>query len=158
MNTVSLFLSMTLILIIFYTVTRKKNNLLVHIFVLMAIEFLFTSFISVIADNESLWKISKDPPHFLMFRVAEVLIFPLLLLWYLELNRMLGTFSKKLLLYLTWTFLLAGFERALSFLDIMEYTKWELWASFLSWALFLAVTILLGKIFSSILRKEGIEP
>ena len=156
MITVSLFISMTLISIISFVLISKKNNLLLLIFVFMCIEFLFTSFISVIVDNESLWKVSEDPWQFLMFRVAEVIIFPLMLLWYLEIEGMLETSTKRLVLKVIATFILMGIERILVILDIMKYSKWQLWASFLTWILFLSITIILGKIFRSLLQKEGI--
>lgn len=118
MITVSLFLSMTLILIISFVLFNKKNNLLVLIFVLMCVEYLFTSFISVIVDNENLWKVSEDPWQFLMFRVAEVIIFPLLFLLYLEIERGMGASTKRLLLKVFATFVLVGIERILVILEI----------------------------------------
>lgn len=156
MITVSLFLSMTLILIISFVLFNKKNNLLVLIFVLMCVEYLFTSFISVIVDNENLWKVSEDPWQFLMFRVAEVIIFPLLFLLYLEIERGMGASTKRLLLKVFATLVLVGIERILVILEIMKYSNWQLWASFLTWFLFLSITSILRKIFSSLLQKEGI--
>lgn len=156
MITVSLFISMTLILIISFVLISKKNNPLVFIFVLMCIEYLFTSFISVIVDNENLWKVSKEPWHFLMFRISEVIIIPLMLLLYLEIDRRLSTAAKRLLLIIAATFIMVGLERLLPILDIMKYVNWKLWASFLTWFLFLAITRLLRRMFSRILLKEGI--
>lgn len=156
MITVSLFISMTLILIIFFVLISKKNNPLVFIFVLMCIEYLFTSFISVIVDNENLWKVSKEPWHFLMFRISEVIIIPLMLLLYLEIDRRLSTAAKRLLLIIAATFIMVGLERTLPILDIMKYVNWKLWASFLTWFLFLAITRLLRRMYSRILLKEGI--
>lgn len=156
MITVSLFISMTLILIISFVLISKKNNPLVFIFVLMCIEYLFTSFISVIVDNENLWKVSKEPWHFLMFRISEVIIIPLMLLLYLEIDRRLSTAAKRLLLIIAATFIMVGLERLLPILDIMKYVNWKLWASFLTWFLFLAITRLLRRMYSRILLKEGI--
>jgi hypothetical protein len=156
MITVSLFISMTLILIISFILVSRKNNLLLLIFVFMCIEYLFTSFISVIVDNENLWKVSENPGQFLMFRVAEVVIFPLMLLWYLEMEKLLKTSTKRLVLKVIATLILMGIERILVMLDIMKYSKWQLWASFLTWFLLLSITIVLGKIYSRLLQKEGI--
>jgi hypothetical protein len=156
MITVSLFLSMTLILVISFVLISKKNNPLVFFFVLMCMEYLFTSFISVIVDNENLWKVSKEPWHFLMFRISEVIIIPLMLLLYLEIDRRLSTAAKRLLLIIAATFIMVGLERTLPILDMMKYVNWKLWASFLTWFLFLAITSMLGRIFCRILYKEGI--
>lgn len=156
MITVSLFVSMTLILIIFFVLINKKNNSLVLIFVFMCIEFLVTSFISVIADNENLWKVSAEPWHFLMFRISEVIIIPLMLLLYLEIERRLTTSAKRFSLLIAATFILVGIERTLPILDLMEYVNWKLWASFLTWVLFLFITSMLRRMYSRILLKEGI--
>lgn len=121
MITVSLLVSMTLILIISFALISKKNNPLNLIFVFMSIEYLFTSFISVIADNEKLWKVSVESWHFLMFRITEVIIIPLMLLLYLEIERRLTTSAKRFLLLIAATFILVGIERTLPILDIMEY-------------------------------------
>lgn len=156
MITVSLFLSTTLILIITFFLFSKKNNLLVLLFVLMCIEYLFTSFISVIVDNENLWRVSEEPWSFIMFRIAEVIIFPLILLWFLEIEKGTGTSTKRMLLIVAATFVLVGIERILAILEIIKYSNWPLWASFLTWFLFLSISSILRNIYISLLQKEGI--
>lgn len=157
MITLSLFLSATMVVTLFFVLTRKKNNKLLLIFVFMGIEYLFTSFISVIADNESLWRISEEPSRFFIFRIAEVILIPLLLLWYLELGKRISTFFAKVLLFAAWTFLLAGLEKLLILIKVIDQLKWELWGTFITWIIVLITTILLKKSFSSLLKKEGIN-
>jgi len=74
MITVSLFISITLILIISFVLISKKNNPLNLIFVFMCIEYLFTSFISVIADNEKLWKVSAEPKANMLVQCSLFLV------------------------------------------------------------------------------------
>jgi hypothetical protein len=157
MTTVSLFLSVTLILIISFVLIKKKNHLLVLVFVLLVTEYLITSFVSVIVDNENLWKVSKDPWDFFIFRVTEVVIFPLLLLLYLEMMERFHAISTRMLISSMWIVLLVGIERLLINLDIMKYVQWEQWASFLTWFLFLYITNLLKRTFNRLLHKEGIK-
>lgn len=158
MITVSFFISFAIILLLFFILIRKKTNKLTLLFILLGMEYLFTSFISVIADNEKLWRISKDPSHFVMFRVAEVVVIPLLLLWYLEFDRRVHTLPAKVTLFVIWILSLTGIEKLLVLLKVMDQVNWPLWASLGSWIFFLALTRSLGKIFSIILQKEGVKP
>lgn len=158
MITVSIFISFAIIIILLFILIPKKNNKLLLLFVLLGLEYLFTSFISVIADNEKLWRISKDPSHFVMFRAAEVVVIPILLLWYLEFNRRLHSFPAKITLFAVWILSLTGIEKLLVHLKIMDQVNWTLWASLGSWIFFLTLTRSLGKLFSIILHKEGVKP
>lgn len=158
MITVSFFISFAIILLLFFILIRKKNNKLTLLFVLLGMEYLFTSFISVIADNEKLWRISKEPSHFVMFRVAEVVVIPLLLLWYLEFDRRVHSLPAKVTLFVIGVLSLTGIEKLLVLLKVMDQVNWPLWASLVSWIFILAFTRSLGKLFSIILHKEGVKP
>jgi hypothetical protein len=157
MITISVFLSLTLILVTSTIIIRKKINLLTLIFVFFTNEYLFTSFISTIVDDAKLWTISKQTRHFIMFRVAEVVVFPLLLIWYLEFLIRIRIYGIKLFFSVLWILLLVLIEGILIKLDIIKYEKWETWCSILVWSFFLFISSLLQIFFSSILFKEGIR-
>jgi hypothetical protein len=157
MITISVFLSLTLILVTSTIIIRKKINLLTLIFVFLTNEYLFTSFISTIVDDAKLWTISEQTRHFFMFRVAEVVVFPLLLIWYLEFQKRIRKYVNKFFFSVLWILLLVLIEGILIKLDIIKYEKWETWCSILVWSFFLLVSSLLQRFFSSILFKEGIR-
>ena len=157
MVTVSLFFTFTLIGIISFFTIKKANHTLTLIFLLMVIEFFFTSFISVIVDNAKLWTVTKSTRYLIMFRVTEVVVFPLLLLWYIESVKRGGTFSKKLIITVLWVGVLVGVETILSHLHIFTYEKWKVWGSIIVWFTFLSFLQILQGLFSRILFKEGIS-
>jgi hypothetical protein len=157
MITVSLFFSLTLIGIISFFTIKKATHTLTLIFLLMVIEFFFTSFISVIVDNAKLWTVTQSTRYLIMFRVTEVVVFPLLLLWYIESVKRGGTFSKKLIITVLWVGVLVGVETILSHVHIFTYEKWKVWGSIIVWFTFLSFLQVLQGLFSRILFKEGIR-
>ncbi|WP_413303907.1 hypothetical protein AA0X95_27055 [Bacillus sp. 1P10SD] len=157
MITVSLFFSFTLIGIISFFTLKKVNHPLTLIFLLMVIEFLYTSFISVIVDNAKLWTVTKSTRYLIMFRVTEVVVFPLLLLWYIESVKRVSTLSKKLLITVIWVGVLVGVETILIHIHLFTYEKWKVWGSIIVWSTFLLFLQFLQGIFSRILFYEGIK-
>ncbi|MDR6125315.1 hypothetical protein QFZ87_004912 [Bacillus sp. SLBN-46] len=157
MITVSLFFSFTLIGIISFFTIKKATHTITLIFLLMVIEFFFTSFISVIVDNAKLWTVTQSTRYLIMFRVIEVVVFPLLLLWYIESVKRVGTFSKKLIITVLWVGVLVGVETILSHFHIFTYEKWKVWGSIIVWFTFLSFLHFLQGLFSRILFKEGIR-
>lgn len=157
MITVSLFFSVTLIVIISFFSIKKANHALTLIFLLMVIEFFFTSFISVIVDNAKLWTVTKSTRYFIMFRVTEVVVFPLLLLFYIETVKRMTTPLKKLIISMLWVGILVGVETILIHIHIFTYEKWKIWGSIIVWSTFLLFLYILRGIFTKILYKEGIR-
>jgi hypothetical protein len=157
MITVSLFFSFTLIGIISFFTIKKATHTLTLIFLLMVIEFFFTSFISVIVDNAKLWTVTQSTRYLIMFRVIEVVVFPILLLWYIESVKRVGTFSKKLIITVLWVGVLVGVETILIHVHIFTYEKWKVWSSIIVWFTFLSFLHFLQSLFSRILFKEGIS-
>jgi hypothetical protein len=156
MITVSLFFTVLLIGIISFFIIEKKTHPLTFIFLFMVIEFFFTSYISVIVDNASLWTISKSTRFLIMFRVAEVVLFPLMLIWFIEALQRLSAFSKKIILGAVWVFLLVGIESILIHIKIFTYKKWEPWGSIIFWSFFLLFISFLQTVFNRALYKEGV--
>jgi len=157
MITVSLFFSFTLIGIISFFTIKKATHTLTLIFLLMVIEFFFTSFISVIVDNAELWTVTQSTRYLIMFRITEVVVFPLLLLWYIELVKRGSSISKKLMISVLWVGVLVGVETILSHVHIFTYEKWKVWGSIIVWFTFLSFLQILQGLFSRILFKEGIS-
>ncbi|MEH7438753.1 hypothetical protein V7182_14880 [Neobacillus drentensis] len=157
MITVSLFFSFTLIGIISFFTIKKANHTLTLIFLLMLIEFFFTSFISVIVDNAKLWTVTQSTRYLIMFRVTEVVVFPLLLLWYIEMVKRGSSISKKLMITVLWVGVLVGVETILSHVHIFTYEKWKVWGSIIVWSTFLLFLYFLQDFFNKILFKEGIR-
>jgi hypothetical protein len=150
------FISLALILINTIFTYKKKTPILTYIFVWLVIEFFFTSFISVIVDNVEFWKVSKNAKDFIIFRVAEVIVIPLVLLFYLEVLQVKISVKLKLIYAVIWVLMLLGVESLLVNLDIIKYANWQIGWSIAVWVLFLLLVILAQLLFNKILRREGV--
>jgi hypothetical protein len=150
------FISLALILINTIFSYKKKTPILTFIFVCLVIEFFFTSFISVIVDNAELWKVSQNPKDFIIFRVAEVIVFPIVLLVYLEVLHSKISVIFKSIYALIWVLMLFCVESLLVSLDIFNYAKWKIEWSIVVWFIFLLLVIVTQSVFNQILRSEGV--
>jgi hypothetical protein len=150
------FISLALILINTIFTYKKKTPTLTLIFVCLVIEFFFTSFISVIVDNAEFWKVSKEPKDFIIFRVAEVIVIPIVMLFYLEVLHSKILVKFKMIYAVIWVLILFGVERLLISLNIFDYTGWHMEWSIAIWFIFLLLTIFTQLLFNKILRSEGV--
>jgi hypothetical protein len=149
------FISLALILLNTIFSYKKKTPILTLIFVCLVIEFFFTSFISVIVDNAELWKVSQNTKDFIIFRVAEVIVIPIVLLFYLEVLHAKISVKFKLIYAVIWVSLLFCVESLLVSLNIFSYTKWKMGWSIAVWFMFLFLVIVTKSLFNQILRNEG---
>jgi hypothetical protein len=150
------FISLALILINTIFTYKKKTPILTLIFVCLVVEFFFTSYISVIVDNAELWKVSKNTKDFIIFRVAEVIIIPIVMLFYLEVLHSKISVKFKMIYAVIWVLMLFCAESLLVSLDIFTYTKWQIEWSIAVWSMFLLLVILTQSLFNKILRSEGV--
>jgi hypothetical protein len=150
------FISLSLILINSIFTYKKKTPILTLIFVWLVIEFFFTSFISVIVDNAEYWKVSKNTKDFIIFRVAEVIVIPIVMLFYLEVIHAKISGKFKMMFAVIWILLLFCVESLLVSLDIFNYTKWQIGWSIGVWFLFLLLVLLTQSLFNKILSREGV--
>jgi hypothetical protein len=152
----AMFISFSLILINTFFLYRKKTPIQTLILVLLLIEFFLTSLISVIVDNAKLWEISKGGNNFVLFRIAEVVVFPILLLFYLEFYNTMNSIKSKGLLTAFSVLLLFSLEYLLIQLDVFHYKNWKIWWSFSTWFLLITMILLTQAFFHKVLKKEGV--
>jgi hypothetical protein len=150
------FISLALILINTIFTYKKKTPILTLIFVCLVVEFFFTSFISVIVDNAELWIVSKNTKDFIIFRVAEVIIIPIIMLFYLEVLHSEISVKFKMIYAVIWVLMLFCAESLLVSLDIINYAKWKMEWSLVVWFIFLVLVIVTQTLFNQILRSEGV--
>jgi hypothetical protein len=150
------FISFALILLNTFFSLKKLTPLLTLIFLWLVIEFSFTSFISVIVDNAKLWEVGKNPKDFVIFRVVEVVVIPLLMLFYLEILNYIKVLKVRIIFTLTWILLLFGMEYSLVKFKVMKYVNWQIGWSFVTWFLFLMFIFMIQLLFNKILKKEGV--
>jgi hypothetical protein len=156
MTKLALFISVVLILIIYFFSYKKHTHILSLIFTLFIIEYVLTSVIAIIVDNTQLWKVSKNHKDFFLFRLTEVVVFPLLLLIFLDYVKKMKTVVLKLLFLITCTLLLFCVEQLLILLNLFQYGKWQPAWSIGTWFLLVVLGLYSQTTFNKVLKKEGV--
>jgi hypothetical protein len=151
-----IFICMTILLIMSFYFLPKTMNILQNTHVLMLAIFLFTCYCSVIYVNLEFWKLSNHVPNYILFRIYQLIVIPILVVWFCNGN---NKKTKKYFLIRTVCFTLAMFllERLLIGWNVITYVKWNGFISFLAFLLLLLVIFILNHWFTVVLRKEGIR-
>ncbi len=143
-------------LIAFFTV-RKKSHIFVNIFTYFVLEFLITSYFSIINLNIGAVEISGDIRTLLLFRAYELIIEPLICIWYLDFIS-----NEKSIIYkcgLTIFVFVIFFVKEFQFVQwgILTFISWEYWKTLVSLFGILFIAYILQIWFKIMLRKEGIN-
>ncbi|MDC3414998.1 hypothetical protein NC797_15265 [Aquibacillus sp. 3ASR75-11] len=148
---------LSILLIMSFFVTKKKCNVLENIFLFCVLEFVFTSYFAILYINHNFWEITKSIEWFIAFRIYEVIIVPLLYMFYYNLIPKLQTKLSKVVYTLLFVGILYGNEYILVKWGVIVYSNWNAWQSilFLSIILTSVYFLLLG--FRHILKIEGVS-
>jgi hypothetical protein len=151
-----IFICVTILLIMSFYFLPKTMNILQNTYVLMLAIFLFTCYCSVIYVNLEFWKLSNHVTHYILFRIYQLIVIPILVVWYCNgKNKKM----KKYFLIRTVCFSLAMLllERLLISWNVITYAKWNGLISFFAYLILLLVISILNHWFTVVLRKEGIR-
>lgn len=150
-----LFFYAVLNLIAIYFFSKKKKNLhILEIFAYwMVSSYLYQNFSALCYMNFKTIiipdRLSVEFSHFL----NRIVLFPLVMVTFLDFYLMILTNLKKLLLIIGFVFVLAGLEWLADFLGVFKHVHWQLWWSFSFWLSSLLVLIGFMKFFRNILYK-----
>lgn len=154
---ISFFLDFVLFSAISFLVKKKSLHVIEYIFVLVFMVFLCTSYFSVIVDNLDLWKINQKPVPFLTYRVAEIILLPLISLWFLDLFYLKrDNYLFRTLVFLFFLTIPLLIEKWLIYINVLSYKKWEGYQTIIIWFFFYLITLLLQFAIRRLLVKEGI--
>lgn len=151
-----IFICITIVLIMAFYLSPKTMTILQNTYVFMLGIFLFTCYCSVIYVNLKLWKLSDHVPNYILFRVYQMIVIPMLVVWYCNWK---DKTRKKYIWIRTviFTTVMYFLERLLLGWNVISYTKWNGLLSFFAFLLLLFVIVNLNKWFTIVLRKEGIR-
>lgn len=93
--------------------------------------------------------LSYELAHFL----NRIILFPIVMVTFLDYFLILSTHLKRLLLIISFIFLLSGLEWLADFLGVLIHVDWRIWWSFSFWLLTLLGLIAFMKLFRKILFK-----
>lgn len=154
--TITLFLSIGIILSLFLVLRSPKNLHLFEIaFIWMLALFLYEVFISLVTMNLKFFQLSHKVSDTWMLAIQQVIINPILIIWCLGITVKVKANSKKLVVMITFSWILTGIELLANQLNMITYEK--PWQSFYSFGIFLVIilTIAAAKLwYRGILQKE----
>lgn len=150
----SLFISLTIFLLLSFIVKKQKLTLFENIFIYIIIEFLMTSYCAIFYINVDVWTVANKTGLFIIFRLYEAIVYPVIWLWYFNIMPKRGA---KWLLAIGFVGIECMVEKALVLLGVITYKDWQVWQSVLVQLFVLLLTSVLLTWFQSILKKEGIH-
>ena len=136
----SIFIDVVILLLLFFFLKRKKLYLHENIFLLMILEFLVTSYCAIIYINLDDWNIAKGTELFIIFRVYEVVMYPVIWIIYFNLLLWKGSRTYKWLLTVGTIGIQVGIEQWLRKWSIITYRDWSLLQSLMIQILVLFLT------------------
>lgn len=135
----SFFIDVWMIGLISFCLLKRKRNKLENLFILLMAEFLSTCYFAVLYINLDVWTIAKSVELFIIFRLYEVLLIPLLFLFYFNLLAIVEKQLAKMGLTVLFIGILLGVECWLVTWNVIIYTNWQVWKSML---VFLFMTVI----------------
>ncbi|WML48700.1 hypothetical protein RCG23_00680 [Neobacillus sp. PS3-34] len=97
-------------------------------------------------------KLSYEFSHFL----NRILLYPMIMVSFLNFILILNTLLKKLLLIIIYVCALTGLEWLSDSLGVINHVHWQMWWSFSLWFVFLLVLIVIMKFFRIVLFKKRV--
>jgi hypothetical protein len=125
----SIFIDSVILLLLFFFLKRKKLTLLENLFLLMVLEFIVTSYCAILYINLDLWSIAKRTELFILFRIYEVVVYPVIWIGYFNLFHWRDSRSYKWLLTFGAIGFQLGIEQWLRKWGAIIYRDWSLWQS-----------------------------
>lgn len=155
---VVIFLNIVLFLFIASFIAKKKLHPFENFFLLYLLEFVITSYVGILHVNLQLWEISEKIHLYLIFRLNEVIVTPLLYLWCLNLmgNRKRGKLESSII-NIIFISLIYALEFVLVKWKVIVYQNWHIWQSLLVITLTMVLSYFLLLSFRKRLSKEGVK-
>ncbi|GAA0479823.1 hypothetical protein GCM10008986_00330 [Salinibacillus aidingensis] len=150
-------INFSLLLFIASISTKKTLNVLENSFMYLVLVFFVTGYTAVYYINLKLWSVADDPQLFLILRLYELIMIPLLCLWYFNLVEVCKTWLSRIVLTILMTGILGIVQLIMTYWEVIQYKNWQFWQSIVTFVVLLIVVRLLHVWFQSKLQKEGIK-
>ncbi|MET3698508.1 hypothetical protein SAMN05877753_109148 [Bacillus oleivorans] len=151
----STFISLSIIGIIAFTLSKKKIHHFELILSFLAIEFIISTYIAVVNTNYSYIEISTKTQDYVTHQIFEIVLLPVLMFLTINSSEFFKSFYIKGLLGVTLVGVLCSIEYSLLKLNIIEYKGWHIVYSFIAYGLIYIVIQAARYSFRKILIKEG---
>ncbi|MDZ5471448.1 hypothetical protein SM124_06775 [Bacillus sp. 31A1R] len=152
----SIFIDLIILSSICFIFKKKRFHAVQYLYVYLIIVFLYCSFISVISDNLELWKVKEQIIPYIVFRVSEVILFPLVALWFIELFHLKSNKMYKITLISLFLLIPVLLQQWLVYMKVFEYRHWEVYKTILVWIIFYSTSVVTNYLVGKHLVKEGV--
>lgn len=150
----SIFLSIMLLLIISFCVIPRRMHLFEILFLWMVVWLLGHTISSIIIVNLQLLEITKEISKFWLHIFKRIFLYPLLIIWFLDISLLIGNKIKKYLFLLLLIFILISIEYCFILSGVFIKKNWNIGYSFIEWAFTVGVSYFLWKWYRRKLFKE----
>lgn len=148
----SIFLSITVIAMISFIVTKKNLHLFEIMFIWMIAIIIDHNFMTVVAANLGMYEFAHNPSRYWALSLVRIILFPLLIVWYFD-----KTAARKHTKWICLPFgigLLIGLEYLCDVLNVFNHTHWKLWWSLIEWFIVFLVLNYAWLWYRNTLRRE----
>jgi hypothetical protein len=151
------FLCTASLLLIHYVVSEKALHPLEHVFVWLLFVSVFITFVDLATPkNSEMFTIKHEWTNRYGLRLNEIIIVPLIMLFYLERIHKIDTLIKKMANFIVFLLILLLNEWLLKQFNVIEQKEWNDWWSVPNWILWLIFALIVQKLFRKLLIKEGV--
>jgi hypothetical protein len=152
-----IFFNILLFLLIAFFIKKKKLHPFENIFLLFVLEFIITGYVGILQINLQVWEISEKVNLYLIFRLNEVIVTPLLYIWYLNL---MGSRKRNILEGFKISAVFVSRIYSLEFLlikwNVIVYKNWNTWQPLFIISFIMVLSYFLLLSFRKLLSKEGV--
>lgn len=144
-----------ILLLASFFIMKKRLDLFENLFILMILEFLVTSYCAILYINLDVWTVTNETVPFIIFRIYEAVIWPIVWLLYLNLLPLIKSrFSKGI-----WTGIFVGIQAGIEFWlvewNVITYKDWSFGYSIILQILVIMTVNIALSWYRKLLRKEG---
>ncbi len=151
-----IFFELTILFLIFFYSFTKPYSFFENSFIFIILELLISSYFSVLYVNTEVWEVNKNTALFVMFRIYEIIILPILILLFINILKLIPRKWLKGITFIIFLLVTYGVEYTLVHWDIITYIEWVYWKSILIYILLFISVMLLLKFFQRLFQKERI--
>lgn len=145
------------LLLIHYVITEKTLHPLEHVFIWLLFVPVFITFVDLATPkNSEMFTIKHGWTFRLGLRLNEVIIVPIITLFFLEQIHKTDTLIKKMTNFILFLLILLLNEWLLKKLDVINPKEWNDWWSLPNWMLWLTFSLIMQRVFRKLLIKEGV--
>jgi len=143
-----------ILLLVSFFIMKKRLHLFENLFILMILEFLVTSYCAILYINLDVWAVTNGTQLFIIFRVYEAIIYPVVWLLYLNWLPIMESRLSKWILSGSFVGIQSAVELWLVEWNVITYKDWPFWYSIIVQILVISIVHMALSWYRNLLRKE----